>query len=74
MKTALLQHGSAVEVFRPFVRSKYQTAYQQSWEEYRKLAAMGHEDRKSEEWGKNIDDHEVLLENSINSLLGFADA
>ena len=74
MKMALLLHGTAIEMFRPFVASKDQAGYQDAWEKYRKLAAMGHEDRTSEEWGENIDGHEVLFEEAINSLLGFADA
>lgn len=72
MKTALLLHGSAVEVFRPFVAGKDQAGYQDTWEKYRKLAAMGHEDRISEEWGENIDGHEILFEKSIHLLLAFA--
>ena len=74
MKTALLLHGAAIEEFRPFIASKNTGAYQEAWENYRRLAAMGKEERIGEEWGVGIDGHEVLFEKSINNILSFADA
>ena len=35
IKTALLSHGAAVEMFRPFVSECNGNNYQQAWEEYR---------------------------------------
>lgn len=74
VKQALLSHGAAVEVFRRFVPSDSRKRYQQTWEAYRKSAAMGHEDRKHKEWETDIDAYEVLLETRIHELLTFADA
>ena len=74
IKGALLSHGAAVELFRRFVGAKHQAAYQQAWENYRQFAAMGHEDRISEEWGANVDGYEILLERNICKLLEFTDA
>jgi len=74
IKEALLSHGAAVEVFRSFVTATGSDGYQQAWEQYRKAAAMGQNDRVSEEWAVNIDGYEVLLERHINQLLAFADA
>ena len=74
IKRELLSHGAAVELFRHYVSAKHHAAYQQAWERYRKFAAMGHEDRGSEEWGENIEGYEIFLEQHIRKLLEFTDA
>jgi hypothetical protein len=38
VKSNLLTHASAIEEFRPFVTSSDRPAYQEAWENYRKLA------------------------------------
>ena len=74
IKNALLPPGAAVEEFRRFVGTDSGEGYQQAWEKYRKMAAIGHNARMAEEWGKDIHGYEILLECHIKSLLKFADA
>jgi len=40
LKNALLDHGSAIEKFRPFIQCNDCASYQKAWEDYRNISAM----------------------------------
>lgn len=71
VKKELLNHASAIEEFRPFVSLCKRAAYQEAWEEYRKIARQDQFATGGEEWGVNAEPGE-FLEKKINAILTFA--
>lgn len=70
VKDNLLAHASAVEIFRPHVSNKNSDAYQEAWENYRKIANDSVE--SSVEDRVNGLQPGSALEQSINKIISFA--
>ena len=71
IKSALLDHGAAIEDFRPFIAGSDSTAYQKAWEDYRKISAMDSYSIAAEAKILNLQLDE-LLEHKILDILRFA--
>lgn len=71
IKAALLAHGAAIEMFRPFVSAGNSTEYQKAWEDYRKAVAMDQYALAAEAKIKDIQSTE-LLEQKIHNILQLA--
>jgi hypothetical protein len=72
IKLWLLDHGAAVEEFRPFVPASERSAYQAAWEGYRQTAAQSESDTTGKEWGLKLKEGE-LLEKNIYAVLRFTE-
>ena len=68
IKEALLSHGAAIEMFRPFVPKHYRREYQQAWENYRKAVAMDQYDLSAEAIIEGVSSEE-FLKIKIHSIL-----
>ena len=71
IKAALLAHGAAIEMFRPFVPECDRSDYQQAWENYRKAVTMDQYALATEAKIKDVRSDE-LLEQNIHNILQFA--
>jgi len=72
IKNALLNHGAAVEEFRPFVSINRYKTYQEAWEKYRKIAVQCRYETAGEEsdWGAKEGE---IIESSISEILRLAE-
>lgn len=71
LRESLLIHASAVEEFRPFVPASECTAYQEAWEEYRKMVRKGDTAIDTAEWGTEAERWSVI-EKKIHVIFAFA--
>ena len=69
LKDSLVSHASAVEEFRLFVSDG--TAYQDTWEDYRKTVRQDNHDIDTAEWGTDTALWSTV-EAKINAILAFA--
>ena len=72
IKDALLAHGAAVEIFRPFVSKHDRGKYQKAWEEYRKEVAKDQYSVAVEPRIEKITVEE-FLERKIHKILQYAE-
>ena len=72
LRDAFVAHAAAIEDFRPFVRTKDLSAYQQAWETYCETAHAG--TVEAEFMAEDIDhvDPRRALQDLIHSILRFA--
>lgn len=78
IQTELLRHAAAVEEFRVFVPDSKRSAYQETWESYRKDAHQDGYSRIGDEWGRAADTgrevpHGEIIEEKIHALLRFTE-
>lgn len=69
LKDLLVSHASAVEEFRPFVSDS--AAYQEAWEQYRKMVRQDNNDIDTSEWGTDAPLWSTV-EAKIHAILEFA--
>jgi hypothetical protein len=72
IKNWLLDHGAAVEEFRPFVPDSKRIAYQAAWEKYRQKAAQCPFVTTGEEWDWAASEGEII-ESNINAILSYTE-
>lgn len=71
IKSALLDHGSAIEKFRPFIPDSDCAAYHNAWEDYRKISAIDSYAAAAEARIQNFQLPE-FFEHKIQNILRFA--
>jgi hypothetical protein len=72
LRNAVLSHGSAIEMFRPFVSKSDRSAYQKAWEEYQQEATKDIYDAAVEPRIEGVTVEE-FIENKIHNILKHAE-